>query len=77
MKSSERNMRRVARMAAAEVAAADTVESLWELHQGLSSVGLSEWAKRMAHILKKNALRTAAEYTRRNSAFFVRTIRLT
>lgn len=72
MSSSERNMRRVARMAATEIAAGDTVEQLWELHRELMSAGQSEWAQRIASVLRTNALRVAAENTRRNSAYFVR-----
>lgn len=71
MSASERSMRRMGRLAGIETAAADMTERLWWLYRDLSDNGLSEWANEVANILKISALRTAAEYTRRNSAYFV------
>jgi hypothetical protein len=64
-------MRRMGRMAGIELAAGDTVERLWRLHRELVNTGQAEWAAQIARILKINALKTAAEYVRRNSAYFV------
>jgi len=58
-------------MAGIELAAEDTIERLWKLHREFVGTGLSEWAGRIARILKINALKAAAEYVRRNSAYFV------
>jgi hypothetical protein len=71
MTGSERSMRRMGRLAGIELAAEDTIEQLWRLHRELTDAGLSEWASRIAQILKTNALRASAEYARRNSAYFV------
>ena len=72
MSGTERSMRRMGRMAGVELAAEDTIEQLWRLHRELVRAGLTQWAERVAQILKTGALKAAAEYARRNSAYFVR-----
>lgn len=72
MTGSERSMRRMGRMAGIELASEDVVERLWSLHRELRNAGLPEWAEKIAQVLKIRALTAAAEYTRRNSAYFVR-----
>jgi hypothetical protein len=72
MSDTERSMRRMGRMAGVALAAEDTIEHLWRLHRELVSAALSRWAERIAQILKTGALKAAAEYARRNSAYFVR-----
>lgn len=70
MRASERSMRRMGRLAGIEAAAAETTERLFWLHRELSDDGLPDRAGKVAQIIKINALRAAAEYTRRNSAYF-------
>jgi hypothetical protein len=70
MSSTERNLRRMSRLAATEVAAEDTTERLWRLHRDLADAELPEWAARLSEIIQIDALKAAAEYTRRTSAFF-------
>jgi len=60
------------RLAGIQTAAEETTERLFWLHRELSDAALANWAKKVASIIKINALRAAAEYTRRNSAYFVR-----
>jgi hypothetical protein len=60
------------RLAGIQTAAEETTERLFWLHRALSDAALADWAKKIASIIKINALRAAAEYTRRNSAYFVR-----
>jgi hypothetical protein len=71
MSASERSMRRMGRLASIETAAEDMTERLWLLYRALSDGGLPKWADEVGKILKIRALRTAAEYARRNSAYFV------
>ncbi len=71
MSNTERNRHRIARLMARETAAEETAQSLVMLHRDLVADGLQEWAGRVATILRRTALTAVADYTRRNSDFFV------
>jgi hypothetical protein len=71
MSNTERNKHRIARLMARETAADETTQSLVTLHRDLVANGQQEWARRVATILRRTVLTAVADYTRRNSDFFV------
>jgi len=71
MTNTERNKHRIARLMAKETAADETTQSLVTLHRDLIAARESQWATRVATILRHTALTAVADYTRRNADFFV------
>jgi hypothetical protein len=69
--STERSKQRMDRLIATAVAAGKQELQLGELGQDLAAVDLRDWAERLTEIKRVSALTAAAEYVRRNSAFFV------
>lgn len=72
MTSTERNRRRLERLAATAVATEQGANLLMSLHRDLVGAKLYDWADRIAAVCQFIALKAVAEYTRRNAKFFVR-----
>jgi hypothetical protein len=71
MSNTDRNKHRIARLMAKATAADEATQWLVTLHRDLVADGQQEWAGRVATILRRAALIAVADYTRRNSDFFV------
>lgn len=71
--STERNKRRIERLAAREIAEGAMRGGLEKLHGELTAAGVPDQASDLARILRTTALKAVAEYTRRMSMFFVQT----
>jgi hypothetical protein len=67
--STERNKRRIERLAAREIAEGAMRGGLEKLHGELTAAGVPDQASDLARILRTTALKAVAEYTRRMSIF--------
>jgi len=70
MTSTERNRRRLERLAATAAAANHGNELLLALHRDLMAANQHEWAGRLAAAMRSTAIKSAAEYTRRHAGSF-------